>query len=401
MNPLLRAAIAGLTLVVTSIALPVTASAQGSLTLLKPGPVVLGQQIDVAIRVPRLPADLAERALFIRWYDAAKPLTFAPDGGVAGSDADVSPRPEVSIPNARAVPPSVTLFAPFEKPGTYELRLFVDTPAYNSDALLARLRLNVEVGRAREGDSLSGSIYLKLKDDTFHIRESLDVTVVLPPNRFYQGNNTGPNVVFYPKKLGGKDVPEEKAVQWLSGSWGCDNTCAPLRDLIRIPNSKAPIGYGLATRAKGEPVTVRLQAPAQPGEYEVRLYDRGFSDSGYEDFYLERIKVVVEDVAITPEVLSFVLPRTPASPAVVIRGDRSDDYEAVTALVHGNSYLVLAEFKSVEGAEEPADRIARVEWLVWSLATKSWTVATKEIKLFRKGPWLYVSDPVSIEDLRK
>ena len=121
MNPLLRAAIAGLTLV-TSTALPSTASAQrsggarpaiqnfpnqsagGSLFLTKPGPVVLGQPIDVALQVPLLPAELKDKPVFFRWYVAKTAPDARMPGRVAiGGDTDVSPRP-AQTPTAANAP---------------------------------------------------------------------------------------------------------------------------------------------------------------------------------------------------------------------------------------------------------------------------------------------------------
>ena len=254
----------------------------------------------------------------------------------------------------------------------------------------------------------------------------MDITVKLPEDRYYQGNLTGPNVVFYPKEFAdamGRDgkplqVAKTEAVKWLSSTWGRNNTCAPLGDQIRIPNQPAPIGYGLATKErrvhgarKGTDPARRLRSAA---------LRRGFSAFGYEDYYLEKIKVVVEPVATTPETLSFVTLRPPIAPrkpatrgsaarqvagtvrrAQAASGKPTRGLRSSRALVHGGSYRALAAFKPVPDVEPPPSVTVKTEWLVWSSETNQWVLRDLAIVAKLIGPWLYVSDEVPVNDVRK
>jgi hypothetical protein len=186
------------------------------------------------------------------------------------------------------------------------LRLFLGTEGSGSTFLMDWMAVTVNEGRATESTRLADSVYLKLTKDVFYETEPIAITVKLPANRFYQGNNTGPNVVLYPITVQGKAIPPNEIIGWMSNTWGCHTTCASLSDQAWIPNSQHPFHYGVKTDTT-KAYEVKLLAPP-PGSYEVRLYDRGFSDYGYEKLFLERIGITVgEKATTTPEIAGIVV----------------------------------------------------------------------------------------------
>ena len=249
--------------------------------------VVLGQQFDVTVTVPASTSEEDSLSLGIRWYRADKPgQTWAEK---EKEENNIGWTREVEIPEKPPVAKVVKVYTPFERPGRHELRLF-RCPHYCT-TLIDVLPVNVGVGRVPDA--------LELDKTIFRPGEPIELKITLPLNRYYYGNWNGPSLQLVPT---GRTREEEAA--WLQRCASCYTWLAGLVH----GDEELPwdLGGGKATRPGKHAITMKevqarliphlLEAPKDPGQYEIRLYDRGFAYEleDYWDLYFASQKIVVE-----------------------------------------------------------------------------------------------------------
>ena len=269
---------------------------RGWMRRVTPKSLVVGETFKIALALPKASEQDAGRSLSLYWYPTGAPLGPGATEGTVAFGLPVHSGPEIS--RWDSAPPDLTLTAPFHiapphEEETLALRLIAGMGSSNDVLLLDSMRVKVTPGRVTDGIVLTKRVY--------RIGEPIVTTVNLPPNRYYQGVDTGPNVVVYPIEVHGEPATKEQIYHAHSSTWGCHGSCASLRGQAWIPDSQNVYG-GLATRpgryliAPGVKDQEPLIAPELPGKYEVRLYDRGFSDSydTYEHLYLQKVPITVE-----------------------------------------------------------------------------------------------------------
>jgi hypothetical protein len=173
-------------------------------------------------------------------------------------------------------------------------------------------------------------------------------TVTLPEGRYYYGHWNGPTVQIYPLEMSGKTLNEAEAMDWMARS----GTELPIGWLF-ASNTPNPFGgrgvaFGTKTIDHTEKTKQILQAPfapAQPGRYELRLYDRGFDFSlkTYVNLHFSAVKFTVAAPAAAPR---FVRQN----------GER---YEAIEEAAQGEDVFVEA---ACEAAKVGTKSVVTLEW---------------------------------------
>lgn len=230
-----------------------------------------------------------------------------------------------------------TVTAPYGRPGKYELGLY-KTFGWNS-VLVDVMHFEVKTGTA------PGGIQLFRKE--FKPGDPIDLRVTLPPNRYYYGHWSGPTIMLFPLVIDGRRIPAADAAKASYGLWLNSLVHDPTReDGVSSASRGTRAGTYLITKdtaAKYRLNGAPLVAPAQPGQWEIRLYDRGYPDEDYLDLALFTDTLVVEPAGFSPLTLRFV--RNCGTGSVEIR-----------QLLHQEPFQVEARFEPVSGGADPAEK---------------------------------------------
>lgn len=361
----------GLVVVAALSWVPATASAQGQPIRSARGTMqvaarpVLGEKFCVALAasVPEGAALVFKDSNTLALAEKAK----APD--VPGLRA-------VSVGKGVTGPCAAETVAPWYRPGVFDLVLV------QGGKVVDAMALEVAVGTVADGIVPARRAYGP--------GEYIDVTVRLPPNRYYFGHWSGPSIRIVPVEIAGRRLSDTEALEAAeklsAGTWLLNAVFVHgVRNLHDAGRAIRPGTYEFRMQELGEQglVVNPLRAPDTPGRYELRLYDRGhtYPLSAYADLALASAEITVEARGMSPKTLRFLRtapqPGTPGPP--VSAEIRQLDYD--------EPFYLLALFDA-GGGTEPQSRDVTFEWQGAATARE-----TQSALVHRIGTGTYLGGP--------
>jgi hypothetical protein len=330
-------------------------SVRGFMRMAIPKVAVLGEELEIVLDVPQGTEDEDKKGVGLRWYvaDEAGRRRATKEELQNGINAPGQVSPAETRPSRHIV----KVRAPFQRPGRYELRMF--RCPYYCTALLDGLLIDVVTG---EDPKL-----LRLDKQRFKPGEAIDVTVTLPPNRYYFGHWSGPTVQLVPIEIGGRSLTSEEAAAWLQR---CSSPCSTWLSFALTNQRRNPLDGGydaipgtyrikMTEMAKANKIAHPLYAPAEAGRYQVRLYDRGFpwKWQDFSDLYMASHEIVVEALD-----KAAATAKPPAAKLYFVRRtDSGLTRVSDQTLRYGDRFAIELEFDG--SAESAGDRRrVKLEW---------------------------------------
>lgn len=334
-------------------------STRGLLKMVNPHRPVLGERFTVSMPLPG-----GDSVVVLRWWPAHDSIRTWAQRAAMKSDHRMPN--DKTFRGPRRAAHLDTVIAPYGRPGKYELGLFKHW-GWNYE-LIDVLPVEVQVGTAPDG--------IRLLKRVVKPGDPIDLWVTLPPNRYYFGHWSGATVLLYPLVIEGRRIPAAEAEKASKALWL--NTL--VQDVTRGDGvSSASRGTRPGTylitqdtaakyRLNGSP----FQAPRQHGQYEIRLYDRGYPSEDYLDLVLAADTLVVGPDSAPPVVTRFVR-------------RRGGTWEALTTVAQGDSFQVEARFDTLRAGADSATRGLILEWMEGGVRR------TRAVSLVRISRGLYRS----------